>query len=440
MKIYLVGGAVRDQLLGYPIKERDWVVVGATPKQLLEQGYQQVGRDFPVFLHPTSREEYALARTERKQAPGYYGFQCDFNPHVSLDDDLIRRDLTINAMAMDANGRLIDPYHGQADLEAKILRHVSPAFIEDPVRVLRVARFAARYYHLGFTLADETRVLMRNMVSNGELEHLIAERVWQEWHRSLDEKNPEMFICILRSCGALRVILPELDRLFGVPSWHRYHAEVDTGVHTLMVLCKAVSLSDDPMVRFAALLHDLGKGRTSIRGWPAQQGHEQLGLAVIEQLCQRLRVPQRYCQFALLVSKFHLNIHRLSELRDDTVVDILDRTDAFRRPELFEKLLLACEADSLGRGLHGIFPALPWFFPSLDVVAEVNHESTVASAYQQAQSWRTILTECSKIKAEALVAQGYEGKAIKLALHKCRVACVNDIRNQGTETTTETDN
>jgi len=423
MKIYLVGGAVRDQLLGYPIKERDWVVVGATPERLIRQGYQQVGRDFPVFLHPTSREEYALARMERKEAPGYYGFSCDFNPHVRLEDDLARRDLTINAMAMDADGRLIDPYHGQADLKAKYLRHVSPAFVEDPVRVLRVARFAARYHHLGFKLADETRSLMQQMVQQGELEHLIAERVWQELYRSLEEKNPELFICTLRACGALRVILPELDRLFGVPSWRRYHPEVDTGVHTLMVLCKAVMLSDDPLVRFAALLHDLGKGRTPMQGWPAQHGHEELGLAAIEQLCQRLRVPQRYRQFALMVSRFHLTIHRLEELRADTIVTLLERVDAFRRPELFEKLLLTCEADFCGRGLQGEFPHLPWFFPASDTDVVVEDTS-----YHQAKTWRRLLAECNKIQANELVEQGLEGKAIKLELHKRRVNCVLNVR------------
>ncbi|MDP3562769.1 MAG: multifunctional CCA addition/repair protein [Legionellaceae bacterium] len=426
MKTYLVGGAVRDKLLGYPIKERDWVVVGATPEQLIKQGYQKVGRDFPVFLHPNSREEYALARTERKHGNGYYGFECDFNPNVSLEDDLIRRDLTINAMAMDNDGQLIDPYGGQDDLSAKLLRHVSPAFVDDPVRVLRLARFAARYYHLGFRIAEETYVLMRQMVQKKELDHLIAERVWQEWYRSLEEKHPEIFLSVLRACGALRVILPELDQLYGVPSWRRYHAEVDTGVHMLMVLSTAVRLSDDPMVRFAATVHDLGKGKTPMQGWPAQQGHEELGLEVIEQLCQRLRIPQRYRQFALLVSKLHLTIHRLSELRPHTIVELLNRADAFRRPEQFEKLLLACESDSRGRGLLGSFPEIPWLFPSS---GEANSLSC-AMAYQQAQHWRVLLNECSKIKAESFVAQGYKGPAIQQALNDERAHCVERIKNQ----------
>lgn len=262
MKTYLVGGAVRDSLLGYPIHERDWVVVGATPEQLLEQGYRQVGRDFPVFLHPSTGEEYALARTERKSAPGYYGFQCRFDPSVSLQDDLLRRDLTINAMAVDAEGELIDPYHGQADLQAKLLRHISPAFAEDPVRILRVARFAARYHHLGFKLAEETRQLMYSMVKKGELAYLVAERVWQEWQRSLQEKNPEIFITILRACGALKIVLPELDCLFGIPNPRHYHPEVDSGVHSLLSLQACVTMTCDPMLRFAALVHDLGKGCT----------------------------------------------------------------------------------------------------------------------------------------------------------------------------------
>ena len=403
MKVYLVGGAVRDQLLGYPIKERDWVVVGATPQQLLQQGYQQVGRDFPVFLHPKTREEYALARTERKMAPGYHGFTCDFNPLVTLEDDLARRDLTINAMAMDGDGQLVDPYNGQNDLRAKLLRHVSPAFIDDPVRVLRVARFAARYHHLGFKLADETRALMYAMVKRGELGHLVAERVWQEWQRSLQERNPELFIGTLRACDALRIVLPELDALFGVPNPCHYHPEVDSGIHTLMVLSAAVEMSEDPMIRFAAIMHDLGKACTPMRGWPGHHGHEELGLAVIEKLCQRLRIPTDYRRFALMASQFHLKIHRLSELRPDTIVTIFEQTDAFRRREIFDKLLVVCEADAQGKGRQ--------------------------IEYLQAQHWRYLLDECSKISAHTLIAQGCQGEAIKLGLHQHRVVCVENIIN-----------
>ena len=401
MKVYLVGGAVRDQLLGYPVKERDWVVVGATPLQLQKEGYQQVGRDFPVFLHPQTREEYALARTERKMGPGYHGFYCDFNPDLTLEDDLARRDLTINAMAMDTEGHLIDPYHGQEDLKAKLLRHVSRAFVEDPVRVLRVARFAARYYHLGFRVANETRLLMYAMVKRGELQHLVAERVWQEFQRSLQEKNPEQFISTLRSCGALRVILPELDALFGIPNPRHYHPEVDSGIHSLMVLTVAVHLTDDPMVRFAALIHDLGKACTPMLKWPSHHGHEDAGLAVIEGLCKRLRVPAEYRKFALMAARFHLKIHRLQELNAKTIVNTFEQTDAFRRRALFEKLLIVCEADAQGKGR--------------------------TSEYSQAKHWRELLTECSKINAQALIAQGCQGDAIKLGLHQHRVACVEHI-------------
>ena len=396
MKAYLVGGAVRDQLLGYPVTERDWVVVGSTPKDLMQKGYQKVGRDFPVFLHPVTREEYALARTERKMGHGYYGFTCDFNPQVTLEEDLARRDLTINAMAMDEAGELIDPYHGQKDLNARILRHVSPAFIEDPVRVLRVARFAARYHHLGFTLADETRSLMYTMVKRGELAHLVAERVWQELQRSLLEKNPEVFITILRSCGALKVVLPELDVLFGVPNTQHYHPEIDSGIHTLMVLREAVLLSDDAMVRFAALVHDLGKGVTPVTEWPSHRGHETRGLPIIEALCQRLRIPVDYRKFSLMVSRFHLVIHQRDELRVKTIVRTLEQTDAFRRPELFEQLLVVCEADARGVGR--------------------------AVDYPQADGWRMALKQCNALSAKELVKEGYEGEAIKVELHNRRVA------------------
>ncbi|WP_133128274.1 multifunctional CCA addition/repair protein [Legionella nagasakiensis] len=404
MKVYLVGGAVRDQLLGLPIKERDWVVVGATPDELIHQGYQQVGRDFPVFLHPKTGEEYALARTERKRAPGYYGFTCVYDINVTLEEDLARRDLTMNAMAMDAQGQLIDPYHGQKDLKDKILRHVSPAFVEDPVRVLRVARFAARFHHLGFRLADETQTLMYSMVKNGELDHLVAERVWQEWQRSLQEKNPDVFITILRSCGALRVILPELDVLFGIPNWRRYHAEVDSGVHSLLVLRAAASLSQDPEIRFAALMHDLGKGSTPMTSWPAQYGHEKRGQEIIKALCQRLRVPADYRKFAVMVCRHHLNIHRFAKLRANTIVAILERTDAFRRPQLFQKLLIVCEADAKGKGKE-------------------------SSEYPEAARWQEVLTECTKIEAKSLIAEGYRGDAIKSVLHERRVNRVKLMLN-----------
>ncbi|WP_058492348.1 multifunctional CCA addition/repair protein [Legionella worsleiensis] len=403
MKVYLVGGAVRDQLLGLPVKERDWVVVGSSPEQLLKQNFRQVGRDFPVFLHPQTKEEYALARTERKSAPGYYGFECDFSAAVTLEEDLARRDLTINAMAMDEEGRIIDPYQGQQDIHNKILRHVSPAFIEDPVRVLRVARFASRFYSLGFTLANETRALMYAMVKRGELSHLVPERVWQEFQRSLAEPNPEQFIMTLRSCGALDVILPEINSLFGVPNTAHYHPEIDSGIHSLMVLQSAVALSVDPVVRFAALVHDLGKGVTPISQWPKHHQHEETGVPVIDGLCRRLRIPNDYRVLAVLVARYHLTIHRLFELRPNTIVNVLERTDAFRKPDLFHQLLLACQADSQGRG--------------------------IPVEYQQAQIWSKILSECVKVNPKELIAQGYEGKAIKEALHERRIACVKQLLN-----------
>ena len=406
MKVYLVGGAVRDQLLGYPIKERDWVVVGASSEVLIKQGYQQVGKDFPVFLHPTTREEYALARTERKVGEGYYGFSCDASPNVSLEEDLARRDLTINAMAMDNNGLLIDPYHGQDDLRDKLLRHVSPAFVEDPVRVLRIARFAARYHHLGFRLADETRALMYQMVCRGELHHLVAERVWQEWQRSFEEKNPEQFILTLRACGALAVILPELDALFGIPNPVHYHPEIDSGIHTLLALQAAVILSDDPMVRFAAVVHDLGKACTPMLQWPSHRGHEELGVPVIVSLCERLRIPTDYRKLACMVSKFHLNIHRYKELRAATALRILEQTDAFRRRIFFEKLLLVCEADAKGRG--------------------------VETDYPQAQQWRAVLDACETIQAKTLIAEGYTGEAIKIGLHQRRIDHIQHWKNNET--------
>lgn len=403
MNIYLVGGAVRDHLLGYPVKERDWVVVGSNPQQLIQQGFQQVGRDFPVFLHPKTREEYALARIERKNAPGYHGFVCDFNPDVTLREDLARRDLTINAMAMDEAGNIFDPYHGQEDLRAKLLRHVSPAFIEDPVRVLRVARFAARYHHLGFKLADDTRVLMYKMVKRGELAHLVPERAWQEWHRSLLEKNPEIFISTLRACGALKVVLPEIDALFGVPNTPDYHPEIDSGIHTLWVLCAAVAMSNEPKIRFGALIHDLGKASTPMIKWPSHHGHEQSGLEVIERLCERLRVPADYRKFALLVSRFHLTIHRLYELQASTIVKLFEQADAFRRRERFDQLLVVCEADAQGTGRK------------ID--------------YKQIQHWRDLLEACAQISPQLLISQGHQGEAVKLGLHEHRVECVKRMIN-----------
>ena len=406
MKIYLVGGAVRDHLLDYPVKEKDWVVVGATVQDMLDQNYTQVGKDFPVFLHPDTHEEYALARTERKTSPGYTGFDVHTSPEVTLEDDLLRRDLTINAMAQDINGNIIDPYNGQSDLHKKLFRHVSDAFSEDPVRILRVARFAARYAHLNFSVAPETMTLMQNMVNNGEVDALIAERVWQEMYKALSEKNPEIFFQTLRDCGALQRIFPELDILFGIPQPEIYHPEIDTGIHTMMVLQQACKLSDNIKVRFAALCHDLGKGKTPKDKWPSHHNHEQLGMDVIKNVCQRLRVPNDFRDLAVITSDMHLHIHRAFELKTETLLKALERLDAFRKPERFEEFLLACIADIRGRTSYENFdcPQVEYFrqaqqlLSKLDLTEVTRQELTgpdMAEAIRQAR-----LTALTKFKKE----------------------------------------
>jgi tRNA nucleotidyltransferase (CCA-adding enzyme) len=349
MQVYLVGGAVRDRLLGLPAHERDWVVVGARPQELEAQGFVAVGREFPVYLHPQTHEEYALARLERKVGPGYRGFVTVHSPEVTLEDDLRRRDLTINAMAQTESGEIIDPHGGRRDLEARVLRHVSEAFTEDPVRILRVARFAARYAGLGFTVAAETQALMRHMVESGEVAALVPERVWKETERALGEADPPVFFEVLRACGALAVIFPEIDALYGVPQPPRWHPEVDTGIHTLLALGCAVRLSGSIAVRFAALTHDLGKARTPREQWPSHRGHEEAGVALIETLVERLRVPNALRELAVLAARHHGRVHRALELRPATVLELLEACDAFRRPERFGELLLACEADARGR-------------------------------------------------------------------------------------------
>lgn len=350
MKIYLVGGAVRDQLLGLAVRERDWVVVGARPEDLLQQGFKPVGKDFPVFLHPETGEEYALARMERKTGPGYRGFETMFSPEVTLEQDLERRDLTINAIARDeSTGELVDPFHGQRDLQERWLRHVSPAFVEDPVRVLRVARFAARFAPLGFRVAPETMDLIREIAARGELNALVPERVWQETQRALEMPAPRQFFEVLREGHALPVIFPEVHALFGVPQPEQWHPEIDTGLHTMMVLDQATRLSDDPVVRFAALVHDLGKGTTPVAELPRHIAHEERGVGIIEQLCDRLRIPNSYRELGVLVSRYHLHMHKVLELRPKTLLELLEKLDAFRRPARFEQFLLACEADARGR-------------------------------------------------------------------------------------------
>jgi tRNA nucleotidyltransferase (CCA-adding enzyme) len=400
VKIYQVGGAVRDKFLGLPVQDRDWVVVGATPEMMLTQGYQPVGKDFPVFLHPQTHEEYALARTERKTAPGYTGFAFHADPSVTLEEDLLRRDLTINAMALDEHGTLIDPYHGQRDLQQKILRHVSPAFVEDPVRILRLARFAARFAPLGFTIADETIALMRTMVANGEVDALVPERVWAECQRALGEAQPSAFITTLRECGALKKLMSEIDALFGVPQTAHHHPEIDTGIHTLMVIDQAARLWHDPIIVCAGLLHDLGKGITPKEELPQHIAHETRGLPLIRQFCQRLRVPNDYRDLALIAGQYHLHSHRAAELRADTIVDLLQKTDAFRRPDRFEQFLRTCEADSRGRG---------------------GREN---SPYPQADLLRQALAAAQAVDTAAITAQELIGPAIADAIRQARIKAV----------------
>jgi tRNA nucleotidyltransferase (CCA-adding enzyme) len=350
MKVFLVGGAVRDELLGRPVTERDYVVTGATPEALTSRGFRPVGKDFPVFLHPDTGEQYALARTERKTGPGYYGFETRFSPDVTLEQDLARRDLTINAMARAEDGVLIDPHGGRRDLEARLLRHVSPAFAEDPLRVLRVARFAARLAPLGFRVAAETLELMRRVVASGEMAALAAERVWAETARALSEARPREFFEVLRACDALAAVFPEIDALYGVPQPPQWHPEIDTGLHTMLALEAAADLSPDPVVRFAALVHDLGKGTTPRELWPKHTGHEERGVALVEALAARLRVPTEHRELGVLVARQHAKVHRAAELKPATVLELLEQADAFRRPERFERMLIACEADARGRG------------------------------------------------------------------------------------------
>lgn len=349
MEIYLVGGAVRDKLLGLSIRDKDWVVVGSTASAMKEKGYLQVGKGFPVFLHPETKQEYALARTERKVGAGYLGFEFDASESVTLEQDLMRRDLTINAIAESSDGQIIDPYNGRQDIEDRVLRHVSPAFAEDPLRVLRVAKFAARFAKLGFTVAEETLQLMREIVESGELDALVRERVWQEIEQAMGSVAPDVFIRVLRDCGALRALLPEVDRLFGVPQPVKYHPEVDTGLHTILSLQQAVRLSDDPAVRYATLVHDVGKGVTDKEKWPSHYGHETLGLPLLTDINERLHVPNEYSKLAALVCAYHTKLHRIQELRPSTLLDLIEALDSFRRPERVQKFLLACEADARGR-------------------------------------------------------------------------------------------
>jgi tRNA nucleotidyltransferase (CCA-adding enzyme) len=404
MKIYEVGGAVRDALLGLPVVERDWVVVGASASELEAQGFRRVGKDFPVFLHPRSGEEYALARTERKTGPGYTGFAFDAAPTVTLEDDLKRRDLTINAIARGEDGAIVDPWSGRADLAARVLRHVSPAFREDPLRVLRVARFAARFAPLGFTIADGTLELMKEIVAAGEMEALRPERVWQETVKALSTERPDVFVETLRACGALARIFPEVDALFGVPQPAQWHPEIDTGVHTLMALRMATQLSRSEAVRFAVLVHDLGKAATPETLLPRHYGHEQRSEELLEQLCARLPVPNRFRELALLVARHHGAVHKAAELKPQTVLKLITAADGLRQPERFDEMLVACEADARGRkGLEN-------------------------RGYPQADRLRAALraakaVDAAKVKAE----RGLDGEALGRALHDERLAAIKGV-------------
>ena len=399
MQRYLVGGAVRDTLLGYPFHERDWVVVGATPQQMLELGYQQVGKDFPVFLHPQTKEEHALARTERKSGKGYTGFDVYAAPDVTLEQDLLRRDLTINAIAQADDGTLVDPFGGAKDIAAKVLRHVSNAFAEDPLRVLRVARFYARYAHLGFTVADETIALMAQL--SEELTTLSPERVWQETAKALSEATPQAYFELLKQTGALEVLMPELACLWGVPQPPKWHPEIDTGVHCMMVLRQAALISERLDIRFAALVHDLGKGLTDPALWPAHHGHEHSGLKPIQELCQRLRVPNECRDLALLVCEFHQLVHRAQELKSSTVLKLFDAIDLWRKPERLTAILQCCIADLRGR------------------------TGFEQACYPQAEYLQALAAAALQVNAKSLVAQGLKGEQIKQGMVNARLQAIS---------------
>jgi len=398
--VYLVGGAVRDELLGVPQQENDWVVTGSTPDELLARDFRQVGASFPVFLHPDTGEEYALARTERKQGHGYHGFTVDFHPGVTLEEDLARRDLTVNAMARDDNGRLIDPFGGQRDLEQRVLRHVSPAFGEDPLRVLRVARFAARFAEMGFRVHDSTTALMREMTASGELEHLVPERVWAEFAKAMSTSRPGVFIEVLRNCGALAVLLPEVECLFGVPQPAKYHPEIDTGIHVLMTMNLAARLGGSPEVVFALLLHDLGKGLTPVTELPSHIGHEKRGVPLVNGICSRLRTPGAYRDLALTVCELHLRCHRLIEARPSTVMKLIEDADLLRRPERVRDFVQACEADYRGR------------------------KGQEDRQYPQGDRLKAALKAVLEIRARDIGTEGLDGVQVGEKLRKARVRAI----------------
>ncbi|CCG85807.1 multifunctional CCA addition/repair protein [Erwinia piriflorinigrans] len=401
MKTYLVGGAVRDGLLNLPLKDKDWVVVGASPQQMLDRGYQQVGRDFPVFLHPESHEEYALARTERKSGQGYTGFVCYSAPDVTLEQDLARRDLTINAIAQDTDGNYYDPYGGRADLQQRLLRHVSDAFNEDPLRVLRVARFAARFAHLDFHIADDTLTLMQAMTQSGELHHLTPERVWKETELALQTRSPQVFFQVLRDCGALAVLFPELDNLYGVPAPAKWHPEIDTGVHALMALAMAARLSPELDIRFATLFHDAGKALTPPEKWPSHHGHGPAGVPLVAALCERLRVPNALRDLALLVTEFHDLVHTVQCQQPAQLVALFDRVDAWRKPHRVQQIALTSEADARGRTGFESNP-----YPQGDYLRE---------------AWQVV----QGVSAKEVVEAGFKGMAVRDELTRRRIAALD---------------
>jgi len=406
MHIFLVGGAVRDKLLQLPVKDCDYMVVGSTPEHLLSLGYQQVGKEFPVFLHPKTGDEYALARTERKKGNGYNGFSCYSGQDVTLEDDLIRRDLTINAIAQDEHGERFDPYGGLQDIENKLLRHVSPAFSEDPLRVLRVARFAARFFDLGFRIAPETLQLMQQLSESGELNHLTPERVWAETEKALLTDAPQIYFQTLRDCGALAVLFPEINNLYGVPAPKRWHPEIDTGIHTLMVVEQSALLSDALAFRFACLVHDLGKALTPKDKWPSHKGHGAAGLALIKSLCERLKIPNECRDLALLVSEHHTMIHTASELKASTLLKLMNNCDAWRKPQRFQQMLQCCVADSKGRTGFEHKP-----YPSADYVWQ---------AFQAALS----------VDVQDIIKSGITGAEIKGALLEARINAVTAYKKR----------
>ncbi|MEA9390442.1 multifunctional CCA addition/repair protein [Acerihabitans sp. TG2] len=387
MKKYLVGGAVRDGLLHLPVREKDWVVVGSTPAELLAEGYQQVGKDFPVFLHPHTREEYALARTERKSGQGYAGFTCYAAPDVSLEQDLLRRDLTLNAIAQDENGNLIDPYHGLEDIERRLLRHVSPAFGEDPLRVLRVARFAARFAHLNFRIAPQTMALMQQMALDGELPLIAPERVWKETEKALSTAHPQVYFQVLRDCGALAALFPEIDALFGVPAPAKWHPEIDTGVHTLMTVAVATQLTPDIAVRFATLCHDLGKGLTPRELWPHHHGHGPAGVKLVQALCERLRVPNHVRDLAKVVAEYHDLVHTVERLTPKTLMKLFNAIDVWRKPERLEQIIMTSEADARGRtGFeHNPYPQGDYLRAAFAVANSVTNREVIDAGFSGAQ-------------------------------------------------------